>query len=81
MEHLKSASLGYAPALLINIKLGWKVLPGTNTLAYYEHVKAVVVKSFITFGSAVPNLRFIHFSVAACKSDIFKFFIIIFSLF
>jgi hypothetical protein len=40
----------------------------------------VVVKSFITFGSAVPNLRFIHFSVAACKSDIFNFVIIIFSL-
>ncbi len=24
-----------APALPANIRLGWKILPGTNTLAYY----------------------------------------------
>jgi hypothetical protein len=33
VKHLKGASLGYALALLDNIRLG---LPGTNTLAYYE---------------------------------------------
>ncbi len=27
-----------APALPANIKLGWKGLPGTNALAYYEIV-------------------------------------------
>jgi hypothetical protein len=26
-----------APALLTNIRLGWKDLPGTNTPAYYEN--------------------------------------------
>ncbi len=32
MEHLKGASIGYAPALLTNIvKAGKKDLPGTNT--------------------------------------------------
>ncbi len=31
VEHLKACSL---PA---NIRLGWKGLPGTNTLAYYEN--------------------------------------------
>jgi len=25
-----------APALSVNIRLGWKGLPGTNALAYYE---------------------------------------------
>jgi hypothetical protein len=37
VEHLKGASLGYAPALPANIRLGWKSLPGTNALAYYEN--------------------------------------------
>ncbi len=38
VEHLKGASLGEASAVLPNIKLGRKGLPGTNTLAYYEHL-------------------------------------------
>ncbi len=29
---------GQAPALPIIIGLRWKGLPGTNTLAYYEHL-------------------------------------------
>jgi hypothetical protein len=37
VEHLKGASLGYAPALSANIRLGLKGLPQTNTLAYYEN--------------------------------------------
>jgi len=37
VEHPKDASLGKAPALLANIRLGWKVLPGTNTPDYDEH--------------------------------------------
>ncbi len=32
---LNDASLGLALALLGNIGLGWKGLPGTNTLAYF----------------------------------------------
>jgi len=30
------------------IGLGWKGLPGTNTLAYYEKVQLTAVRSFIT---------------------------------
>jgi hypothetical protein len=30
--------LGKFLALLANIRLGWKDLPGANTLAYYEHL-------------------------------------------
>jgi hypothetical protein len=35
---LKGASLGKAPTLPINTRLGWKGLPVTNTLAYYGHL-------------------------------------------
>jgi hypothetical protein len=51
VEHLKGASLGWAPALLANIRLGWKGFPGTNTLAYYEKSKLTAVKSFITLAT------------------------------
>jgi len=37
LEHMKGASLGKATALPANIGLGWKDLPGTNTLALYEN--------------------------------------------
>ncbi len=37
MENLKGASLVQALALLVNIRLGWKGLPGTNTLAYNKN--------------------------------------------
>jgi hypothetical protein len=37
VEHLKDGSLGEAVALSENIRLSWKGLPGTNTLAYYEN--------------------------------------------
>ncbi len=36
VENLKGASHGQASALPANIILGWKGLPETNTLAYYE---------------------------------------------
>jgi hypothetical protein len=32
-----SASLGLAPALPANIRLGWKGLPVTNAVAYYDN--------------------------------------------
>jgi hypothetical protein len=37
VEHLKGASSRWAPALPANIRLGWKGLPGTNTLVYCEN--------------------------------------------
>jgi len=37
VEHLKGSSLGQALALPTNIILGWKGLPGSNTIAYYEN--------------------------------------------
>jgi hypothetical protein len=41
------ASDGQAPALPVNIRLGWKGLPETNTLAYYENPLITAAKSFI----------------------------------
>ncbi len=38
VEHLKGASIGQVLALPTNIRLGYKGLPGTNTLAYYENL-------------------------------------------
>ncbi len=35
MEQLKGTSLKYYLALLVNIRLGCKVLPETNNLAYF----------------------------------------------
>jgi hypothetical protein len=32
-----SPLLGIIMALPSNIRIGWKDLPGTNTLAYYKH--------------------------------------------
>jgi hypothetical protein len=37
VKHPKGVSLGQAMALLANIRLGWKVLPFTYTLAYYDY--------------------------------------------
>jgi hypothetical protein len=52
MEYLKVASLGKAPALPANLRLGWKGLTGTNSLAYYEKARSlpqsVVPKSSFT---------------------------------
>ncbi len=38
-----------------NIRLGWKDLTGTNTLAYYEHWEITTVKMFISLGPAIDQ--------------------------
>jgi hypothetical protein len=44
---LKGASLEHPPALPANIRLSWKGLPETTTLAYYQNPKITAVKDFI----------------------------------
>jgi hypothetical protein len=39
VEYLSGASLRKALALLANVRLGWKGLLGTNTLAYFDILK------------------------------------------
>jgi hypothetical protein len=43
VEHGKGVSLGYAPALLTNIRLGYKRRSGTNTPAYWAKVKDEII--------------------------------------
>ncbi len=48
MKHLSGASLyGRFLALPTNIRLGWKVHPGTKTLAHYENSLITPVKSLV----------------------------------
>ncbi len=53
---VRLASWPYQP------RLGWKGLPETNALAYYEKSSITDVKSFITLtpGSVFTTLHFIH---------------------
>ncbi len=37
VDLLKVVLLGYVVALPVNIRLGWKGLPGINNRAYYDH--------------------------------------------
>jgi hypothetical protein len=53
VEHLKGASFRYALAFDENIRLGWKGLPKTNTLAYYGNPKITTVKSLYSLGPLV----------------------------
>jgi len=40
-------------ALPTNIRLGWKGLPGTNALAYFEKSQLTAVQSFITLATGI----------------------------
>jgi hypothetical protein len=52
VEQLKDASLEEALALPAYIGLGWKSLPGTNALVYYEH-GAIKMFIILTSGPSV----------------------------
>jgi hypothetical protein len=57
VEHPKGASLEWALDLPANIRLGWKGLPGTNTLAYNKNLYITAIKSFIVQGPASNRQR------------------------
>ncbi len=59
-EHLKGVSLGQA--LLQNIRLGWKDLRGTNTLAYHEPLLVTKEKRFITLKLHVNVIKNVFLS-------------------
>ncbi len=56
--HQRCTSLGQSLALLTNIRLGWKGLPGTNSRAYYKHSSITPQKCFIkwTLGTNLIKL-------------------------
>jgi hypothetical protein len=43
---------GKAITLLARIRIGWKGLPGANTLAYLAHSLIMTVKAFLAFAIA-----------------------------
>ncbi len=48
VKHISGTPLkGKLLALPTNIRLGWKSLPGTNTLAYYENPQITAILGFI----------------------------------
>jgi hypothetical protein len=51
---------GEARAFTVNIRLGWKFSPGTNTLAYYENLYITAVKSFIGLAPGVLSSKAIN---------------------
>jgi hypothetical protein len=57
VESLKGASLGQAQALEANIRLGWKALPGTNTIAYLAIREFSDEKSFVTLILSLLNFK------------------------
>jgi hypothetical protein len=67
MDHLKGASLAWALALPANNRLGWKGLPRTNTLVYYEKLQITAVKSFIGLASVVTSSSCFT-SIAVCSN-------------
>ncbi len=62
VKHLSDAPLkGRLLALPTNIRLGWKGLPGTNILAYYEKSQLTAVKSFVTLAPGVNAIKLYFF--------------------
>ncbi len=55
----KLDSAGKIPALLTNIRLGWKQTPVTNSLAYYDTELITAVKKFKVQAKRSPLQRFI----------------------
>ncbi len=53
MKNLRGAPLqGRLLALLTNTRQGWKCLPWTNTLAYYENSQITEKKKFFIVGTS-----------------------------
>jgi hypothetical protein len=57
VEHLKGVLLEKSLALPANIRLGWRGLPGTNTLAYYENPEITVEKSLIVLTPGACTIK------------------------
>ena len=53
----RCSTLGYAPTT--NIRLGWKGLPGTNSLAYFENPLITAVISFMIQAPRANNMKII----------------------
>ncbi len=58
MKLLSGAPLtGRLLILPTNIRLGWKALPGTNTVAYHEHLSTTAIISFKILGPGADVVK------------------------
>jgi hypothetical protein len=63
VKHLSGALLmGRFLSLLTSIRLGWKELAGTNTLAYLKKLQITPIKSFITLDASVNLIKLFSLS-------------------
>ncbi len=63
--HLKGAPLGQAPVLLPNIALGWKGLPGKNTLSLFGPFVIYTENSFVNPAPEYPEKTQLVLALAA----------------
>jgi hypothetical protein len=64
LEHLSDTSfLGKLLVLQANVRIDWKVLPGANTLAYFDSSSAMKKKSFITLATGVKDINLFYLSL------------------
>ncbi len=81
MEHLKGAVIGLAPALPAKIRLCWRGLTGTNTVAYYENLLITDIKSCIVQapgklynGTCFNHFLILHHNLLNLSGFLGKFF-------
>jgi hypothetical protein len=55
--------LTHAPALPVNIMLGWKLMAVKNALAYYDTAIVTPVKCFIVQALGIPIVVYIFQSI------------------
>ncbi len=64
--HFRRSTLGYAPALPAKIRLGWKGLPGTNSLSQ----KSVNYGSKISYSSGPRTIKSVTVIVIVALSQV-----------
>jgi hypothetical protein len=55
-----SVIYGFSYQARVFVRLDWKSLPMTNTLAYHENAQFTALKSFITLGPGRLNKAYCH---------------------
>ncbi len=68
---------GSLPVLLTNVRLGWKSMQMTNTLAYYDKAIITAIKSFIVQAPGVSSY-FDKGLVDTCNHQHFCLYILLF---
>ena len=71
MEHLSDASfLGKLLVFPANVRIDWKVVASTNTLAYLASSTVTKEKSFITLTPSVKVIRLFYSSLTSGQNKL-----------